>query len=269
MALAKGEPGLVSVRVAREILSRIGAGAFRVGDRLPSEGELARAFGVSRPSIREALSALQFAGYLESRRGSGTVVIAAAHPPAPLPDGAAGRRGGARRAAELLEARLAVEPAAACLAAQRPGREAALAEARTLLDGMWLALEVPEAFGADTDLNLHAAVARLCPNPRLRSTALALIEEARDAPWTSAREAAWNDVGVLEAWAIQHEAVLAAVAVGDGQRAATASRHHLRSVVEHALRTGGVPASNRRRLEALLAAAGPGEPASSRPRSSS
>lgn len=47
---------------------------LRPGDKLPSENQLARQLDVSRPSVREALSALQALGIVESRKGQGTFV---------------------------------------------------------------------------------------------------------------------------------------------------------------------------------------------------
>jgi len=65
----------MSVRIAEHVVDRIQSGEFPLGMRLPSETELARQFGVSRPSVREALGALQFVGYVDSVRGSGTRVV--------------------------------------------------------------------------------------------------------------------------------------------------------------------------------------------------
>lgn len=60
--------------VVEAIAQKIRSGELRPGDRLPSERELAAQLGVSRPAVREALAALQFAGLLESRVGDGTYV---------------------------------------------------------------------------------------------------------------------------------------------------------------------------------------------------
>ncbi|MFX7732112.1 GntR family transcriptional regulator, partial [Acinetobacter baumannii] len=51
-------------------------GEFAVGSRLPSERELSVQLGVSRPSLREALIALEVEGYIEVRMGSGIYVCA-------------------------------------------------------------------------------------------------------------------------------------------------------------------------------------------------
>lgn len=64
-----------SVYVAEQIIEVIGQGRFSIGDRLPPERELAEQMGVSRPLVREALSALHIVGIVESRAGDGTYVL--------------------------------------------------------------------------------------------------------------------------------------------------------------------------------------------------
>jgi DNA-binding GntR family transcriptional regulator len=59
----------------RTILERLKAGRYPVGMRMPTEGELAASFGVSRVTIRRALDMLVQDGYVESRQGSGYRVI--------------------------------------------------------------------------------------------------------------------------------------------------------------------------------------------------
>jgi DNA-binding FadR family transcriptional regulator len=63
-------------KVAAQIGLLIAAGEFKFGDRLPSERELARQLGVSRPVLREALVTLEIAGSVEVRGGSGCFVTA-------------------------------------------------------------------------------------------------------------------------------------------------------------------------------------------------
>lgn len=57
-----------------ELLDAIQAGTFAVGNRLPSEHELARSLGVSRPTVRQALGQLQLQGHITRRPGDGTYV---------------------------------------------------------------------------------------------------------------------------------------------------------------------------------------------------
>jgi DNA-binding GntR family transcriptional regulator len=59
----------------RTILDRIKAGRYSVGSRMPTEGELATHFRVSRVTIRRALDMLVQDGYVESRQGSGYRLI--------------------------------------------------------------------------------------------------------------------------------------------------------------------------------------------------
>jgi len=70
-----------STRVARWVLEQIRARRYPEGAKLPSEREIAQLLGVSRPPVREALSALQIAGVVEIRPGDGTYVKSAAPVP--------------------------------------------------------------------------------------------------------------------------------------------------------------------------------------------
>jgi GntR family transcriptional repressor for pyruvate dehydrogenase complex len=65
--------------IAGEILGMIEEGRVRIGDKLPPERIIAEQMGVSRPSVREAISALHISGILETRPGDGTYV---SHSPA-------------------------------------------------------------------------------------------------------------------------------------------------------------------------------------------
>lgn len=61
--------------IAEQLLDMIRTGEFRVGQNLPPERIIAEQMGVSRPSVREAISALQIGGILETRPGDGTYVV--------------------------------------------------------------------------------------------------------------------------------------------------------------------------------------------------
>jgi GntR family transcriptional repressor for pyruvate dehydrogenase complex len=63
--------------IADQIRSLIQSGGFAPGTRLPPERDLAQQLGVSRPSLREALIALEIAGSVEIRQGSGVYVCRA------------------------------------------------------------------------------------------------------------------------------------------------------------------------------------------------
>jgi len=63
-----------SAYAVEQILNAIRCGEYRVGDKLPSERVIAKQMGISRNSVREALSALQIMGVIESKPGDGTYV---------------------------------------------------------------------------------------------------------------------------------------------------------------------------------------------------
>jgi GntR family transcriptional regulator len=68
------------VDVTSELRERIESSTYPVGTRLPTEAQLAEEFKVSRSTIRLALSAIEEAGLIDRRQGSGTKVLAQ-HPP--------------------------------------------------------------------------------------------------------------------------------------------------------------------------------------------
>jgi DNA-binding FadR family transcriptional regulator len=104
-------------QIAEQVEGLIRDGTFARGVRLPAERELAERLGVSRPSIREALIALEATGLVETRIGDGTYVRAeiAGQPVFPLAAAADLGPG----TLEQFEARRAVECAVAEMAASR------------------------------------------------------------------------------------------------------------------------------------------------------
>ena len=75
MPLQAVEPQRLYRQIAEQIRQLVAAGEFAVGSRLPAERDLARQLGVSRPSAREALIALEVEGWVEVRSGSGVYVL--------------------------------------------------------------------------------------------------------------------------------------------------------------------------------------------------
>jgi DNA-binding FadR family transcriptional regulator len=97
-------------QIARLIAAAIAVGRYAPGDKLPSERELADDFGVSRPTIRDAMIALEFQGLVEARQGSGVYVNAAPQNPEDTTESEVS-------ALELTEARRLFEGEACALAA--------------------------------------------------------------------------------------------------------------------------------------------------------
>jgi GntR family transcriptional regulator, transcriptional repressor for pyruvate dehydrogenase complex len=135
-------------RIADEIRGLIVGGELSEGDSLGREPELVERFGVSRPSLREALRILEAEGLITVVRGVyGGVVV---HEP--------DERLAARTAslvlrarnvslADVFEARALLEPLAARAIATHRRRKAAVAELAALVDGEEAAIDDPDGFG--------------------------------------------------------------------------------------------------------------------------
>src|SRR5207302_7198003 len=108
------EPRRLYRQIADQIRALIRSREFAAGARLPPERDLARQLGVSRPSVREALIALEVEGYVEVRIGSGVYVIERTAAPDPLPEDSG--------PFELIRARWLIEAECAALAARHATR---------------------------------------------------------------------------------------------------------------------------------------------------
>lgn len=236
-----------AVHVARELALEIRHGRFPVGSALPSEAALAERFGISRPSVREALSALQFGGYVVSRRGAGSVVQS--DRPRLAPEEQAAHTWS--EVVDILEARLVVEPAAVYLATADPD-PAALDAAHELVHGMAIAIEAPDVAGR-TDHRVHLAVARVCRNAVLVEQIGTLLQRASGALWQAGQHRTWDDECALRSWNDDHMRLITALSSGHGEQAATIMRHHLRSAARNVLGVDALPPSARRRLELMIA----------------
>lgn len=218
----------VSVRIAEQIVSRIHSGDFPVGTRLPAETELARQFGVSRPSIREALGALQFVGYIESVRGSGTRVINRNAEQATAPVDLT-----ATQVLRLFEARLLLEPQVAAAAARDPDLSK-LALAEELIEGMGLVVHEPALHG-DTDLRVHRALAEVCRNDFLVEPVRRLLDVVASPALEPTRDRAWAHRELPPIWERQHREIAQAIRARDAARAVEATWEHLASSARNAL----------------------------------
>ena len=101
-------------QIADQIRELIDRGGFEAGTRLPPERDLAQQLGVSRPSLREALIALDVEGRVEVRSGSGVYVSAAKPGPAPGRTVSMGES-----PSQLMEARSVIEGELVVLACAR------------------------------------------------------------------------------------------------------------------------------------------------------
>jgi GntR family transcriptional repressor for pyruvate dehydrogenase complex len=147
-------------RLADAIAAEIEAGKHRLGERLPTERELADQFGVSRPTLREALIALEMLGMIETRHGTGIYVTRTSLPHAAQAfDFEIG-------AFELIEARRLFEGEAAALAATSI-EPAEIEELERLLVAME---DADELRGETADREFHLVIARATGNGAIIAT---------------------------------------------------------------------------------------------------
>ena len=153
--------------IANQIKDKIRGGNYQSGERLPAERELAEMLQVSRPSVREALIALEIEGWVDVRVGSGVYVTGpearltlnetpGPGTPLPMPLDVG--------AADLLQARLLVEPHCAELAARYATDAQLLA-----MEEATMALPGSEQPFKHND-RLHLLIAEACGNVALAST---------------------------------------------------------------------------------------------------
>lgn len=135
---------------------------FHPGDKLPNELDLSEELGISRITLREAIRILCTRGLVEIRRGRGTYVIS--NDPALRADPVSGDRELTDASArDLMEFRLALEPAAAYYAARRAD-EQELQHMESLLSQMEkLSAQGQSVIQAERDL--HGAIAAAGHNP--------------------------------------------------------------------------------------------------------
>lgn len=155
-------------RIVDQIERAIVSGDIPVGDQLASERDLMGQFGVSRPTVREALRVLQSMGLLESRPGTrgGPVVLAPSS--ANLTRSFRAMVGtDVLSVAELVEYRVVLEGSASRLAAIRHTPEQ-LERMRAAVDRMSAEAAANAPTFTDADLEFHEAIWAASGNTVLR-----------------------------------------------------------------------------------------------------
>ena len=203
--------------VADRLQQAILDGLMPPGSCLPSQRELSQHFGVSRASLREAVSVLETLGLLSVQPGKG-VFVTALEARAPLWQFA--DRGSAR---DAYEARLALEVSAASLAARRIG-PAGLEQLAQSVGALRAAFERTDILGiVAADAAFHDGLMAACGNPLIG----AMYRAVREMMVASQRLPLARRTGMAETVA-EHEAILAGLAAHDAEAAARAMRAHLK-----------------------------------------
>ena len=221
MPLQAVEPQRLYRQIAGQLRTLITAGEWLVGTRLPAERDLARQLGVSRPSVREALIAMEVEGWVEVRTGSGVYVLdrskRGAAGSAPLSPNEWGPL-------ELIRARRVVEGEVAALAATLAKRKHINAMSQAIAN--MTADADAGLMRVDSDHAFHTALVESCGN--------AVLIETVQRFWASRRGPLFERLGehfetvTSWRWAIdEHAAILDAVRNRDADAARLAMHAHM------------------------------------------
>jgi GntR family transcriptional repressor for pyruvate dehydrogenase complex len=210
-------------RLYRQIADQIGdlikRGEFKPGQRLPAERDLASQLGVSRPSVREALIALEVQGYVEVRVGSGVYVAKAngaqtAASPLPTDSGPF----------ELISARWIIEAECAALAA----KHATAAQIHGIKEGLdaMVSDRKQNKMPVQSDRVFHLRIAEATGNSALQLVVSTLWDQ-RAGPLFSQLEHHFDTPALWNSAIKEHTEILAAIAAHDPRRARAAMRKHM------------------------------------------
>ena len=222
------EPRRLYRQIADQIRELIRAGEFVAGARLPPERDLAKQLGVSRPSVREALIALEVEGLVEVRIGSGIYVLG----PGVKAEGDADPANVAPRDEvhavagpfELMRARYTIESECAALAA-KSAKRAQVTAIEEALEQMHREFEHQKQ-PLTGDRLFHLRIAEATGNGALVAVVKMLWEE-RMGPLYKRLEHHYDTPGLWTAAMAEHRGVLKAIAEHDVAGARTAMQRHL------------------------------------------
>jgi DNA-binding FadR family transcriptional regulator len=208
-------------QIAEQVRGLIASGELPLGSRLPPERDLAAQLGVSRPSVREALIALEVEGLVEVRMGSGIFVTALDATPA-----ARGRVDAALGPFDIIRARALVEAELAAVAA-RQRTPALLKKLRAAVKAMEddIARGVMPIRG---DREFHLALAEASGNAALLRVVTELFDE-RNNPLFEQLGRHFENAKSWRCAVAEHRAVMRAVVAGEAALARKAMQQHLQN----------------------------------------
>lgn len=199
-------------------------GRLQAGEKLPSEAEIMKQFGVSRTVVREALSKLQAAQLVETRHGIGTFVLP--QNSTPSFQISPHQLGTLHEVIALLEFRISIETEASALAAQRRNAEN-LAAMQDAMESFANAIEAGRD-AVQADFRFHQEIAHATHNKHFKdlmhSLGTGAIPRGR---LQNTLPADANRLAYLRRVHQEHESIFNAIAAQDPEAARAAMRTHL------------------------------------------
>ncbi len=224
MPIQTVEPQRLYRQIAEQLRQLMSSGEFAVGSRLPAERDLATQLGVSRPSVREALIALEVEGMIEVRTGSGIYVQSTTsnHNQAGTSASDATAEWGPL---EVMSARILVEAEVAALAAQNAQKK----DLQAIRNGLKkMRQEVTQdKVPRQGDQAFHEGIAQACGNSVLLDT-VERFWQARNGPLFERLGDYFENPASWQAAIAEHQCVLDAIEAGDSSGARKAMQKHLK-----------------------------------------
>jgi GntR family transcriptional regulator, uxu operon transcriptional repressor len=223
MDLPSLKPERLYQKISNLLIGLIDDGTYAPGQPLPAERDLAKQLGVGRSSVREALIALEIAGRVEIRTGTGVFVREAQAAPV----AAAQTQEAEFSAADLLSARALIEGEIAALAAKHgtDKQRRALTRIMARLDRQ----SVHNAAFLEEDKRFHLHISDMTGNAVLTEIMTALWNK-RYGPMFTHLETFYADTHLPVAMNADHRKIGEAILNRDARAAKSAMRAHLRNV---------------------------------------
>lgn len=232
MPFHKVEAKKLYIQIADQIVQHVRDGELPPGSKLPSERDLALQMGVSRPSVREALIALELLRVVEIRIGQGTFVVGGPVSFEVL------RSLTLVPPLDLIEARQVIEGNVVELLASKWSRGTIKEES---FERAYAITEEMKQIVADSSqleafyrlaLQFHKSLAEASNNEVLSGVVGNLVDTRGHPLWDLINKKVLETREAREGQIQEHETILSAIQQGDGRAAADAMKHHLEELAE-------------------------------------
>ncbi len=230
MKLMPIQPKKAYMEIIDQFKTLIKEGVFKPGEKLPSERELVEQLNVSRPTLREALSALEIIGLVESKPGEGRFVMDI--PKFTISDQLIKRFLDDSEPFELLEARITIETGTASIAAKKAENDEIIALEQELKKME----EFLRRGGASieerlaVDAKFHFIIAEMSRNKFLIKVMEQISYLLKDEFWSNQRRHLNLNKKAQERYLLEHRNIFRAIKDGDPEKAGKYMQEHLFTV---------------------------------------
>lgn len=223
----------VYIKIVEQIRSLIREGKLKLGDKLPPEQELAKKFGISRPSVREAICALEISGIVERQVGRGSFIksnnyLSSFH------DQIINDLEEEESPFELLEARKVLEVEFAGLASQKGTKKDITAIERAFNKMKSAVGDISKWL--EYDQEFHREIAQAAHNNFLFSVMIKMNDLLQEKLWINMIKKVWDIPDYSKKSLKEHNEILVAIKHKNREKSRQKMHHHLAEVEKDILR---------------------------------